>query len=65
MQNFYDLPPEKYPFTIVATNVDTGEVVWEVTASGPGVLAIPGRPAFVREIAITIYYGDGTVEESR
>lgn len=38
---FHDLPADAFPFTIVFTRVDTGQVVHRIHVAGPGAVTVP------------------------
>lgn len=61
---FYDLPQTAYPFTIIGVNADTEEELWRQEVTGAGLVAVPPKPAGVREVNIRIIWGDGTITNS-
>lgn len=58
---FVDLSPDSFPFTVTATDADTGEVLWTQTIAEIGVVTVPGKPEGVRGVRIRIEFANGEV----
>lgn len=53
----HDLSREQFPFTVAATDEDTGELLWFQRVEGPTGVHVPGFAP--RQVAITITGADG------
>lgn len=59
---FRNLSTDSFPFTVSAYRDDTGEKVWEVEVTGPGVLSVPPlKYQLGVTVSILIRYPDGEV----
>jgi hypothetical protein len=60
---FHDLPPEAYPFTMIALTVAGDREVWRAEVDGPCAIYVPPLAEKFGEVRIRIEWGDGTVSE--
>jgi hypothetical protein len=53
---FYDFSLDEFPFTVSMHDPGTGEILWEQTVTGPGVLDVQGQG---RPVIVFIEFPDG------
>lgn len=60
---FHDLPPEAFPFTMIALTVGSGTEVWRAEVSEPAAVYVPPLADTHGPVRIRIEWGDGSVTE--
>lgn len=63
---FTDLPADRFPFTVILLDAESGDGVWRTVVTGPGVIEVPGRNQINggRPVRVRVEWPDGTSSEA-